>query len=257
MNRISGMRALVTGASAGIGAACAEAFARQGVHLLLSARRKRLVAALADRLAREHAVESEGAALDVSDAAAVGRYVNRLRERGLVPDILVNNAGKARGLDLFHQGSIEHWDDMVDTNIKGLLYVSRALLPLMVERDAGHVINIGSIAGRWVYPRGAVYNATKFAVWALNEGMNIDLVGTKVRVSSVDPGMTETEFSEVRFDGDGDRAASVYRGTEPLAAEDVADAVVYVANTPQSVNVINLVLMPTVQRHAMVIHREA
>ena len=257
MNRISGQRVLITGASAGIGAACARRFAAHGAHLLLSARRVDRVAELAAKLSGTYSVEAEAATLDVTDAEAVREYVAGLAKRDLVPDILLNNAGKARGLDLFHEGSLEHWDDMVDTNVKGLMYVSRAVLPLMVERDRGHVINIGSIAGRWVYPKGAVYNATKFAVWALNEGMNIDLAGTCLRVSSVDPGMTETEFSEVRFDGDSGRAATVYADTTPLTAEDIADAVAYVANTPPHVNVINLVMMPTVQRHAMVIHRDS
>ncbi|MCE2455170.1 MAG: SDR family NAD(P)-dependent oxidoreductase [Gemmatimonadetes bacterium] len=256
MPRITGKRALITGASAGIGEACARTLAAQGAHLLLSARREDRIRRLAADLTAEHGIAAEGASLDVTDSKAVRSYVADLEERGLVPDILVNNAGKARGLDLFHEGDLAHWDDMVDTNLKGLLYVSRAVLPLMVERDSGHVINIGSIAGRWVYPKGAVYNATKFAVWALNEGMNIDLVGTRVRVSSVDPGLTETEFSEVRFDGDSERAASVYGDTVPLTPEDVADAVAYVANTPPHVNVVNLVMMPTVQRHAMVIHRD-
>ena len=155
-----------------------------------------------------------------------------------------------------HEGSLDDWEDMIDTNIKGLLYVSRAVIPHMVSRNSGHVINIGSIAGRWVYPKGAVYNATKFAVWALNEGMNIDLVGTRVRVSSVDPGMTETEFSEVRFHGDKERADEVYEGTKPLTGEDIADAILYVANTPEHVDIINLVMMPTQQRHAFVLHRE-
>ena len=171
-------------------------------------------------------------------------------------DILINNAGKAVGLDLLHEGLLDDWEDMIDTNIKGFLYVSRAVIPLMVARNSGHVINIGSIAGRWVYPKGAVYNATKFAVRALNEGMNIDLVGTKVRVSSVDPGMTETEFSEVRFHGDREQANKVYEGTKPLKGEDIADAIIYVANTPEHVDIINLVMMPTQQRHAFVLHRE-
>lgn len=257
MNRISGKWALITGASSGIGKACAESFAALGVNLLLSARRRERVARVADELGRIHSIEAEADVLDVRDAEAVFNYVAQLSERRLVPDILINNAGKARGLDLLHEGSLEHWNDMLDTNVKGLLHVSRAVLPLMVERNAGHVINIGSIAGRWVYPKGAVYNATKFAVWALNEGMNMDLAGTEVRVSSVDPGLTETEFSEVRFDGDTDRAAEVYSGVDPLTAEDIADAVAYVANTPARVNVINLVMMPTAQRHAMVIHRDS
>jgi len=182
--------------------------------------------------------------------------VEELENQDLMPDILINNAGKAVGLDKLHEGSIDDWEDMIDTNVKGLLYMSRAILPHMVARNAGHVIQIGSIAGRWVYPKGAVYNATKFAVWALNEGMNMDLLGTRVRVSSVDPGLTETEFSEVRFHGDTERAKTVYKNTTPLTSADIADAVLYVANTPEHVDVINLVLMPTDQRHAMLLHRE-
>ncbi|HSM60837.1 MAG TPA: SDR family NAD(P)-dependent oxidoreductase [Longimicrobiales bacterium] len=255
MNRIAGKRVLVTGASAGIGEACARAFAAQGAHLLLTARRADRVRELAEGLAGAHGVEARAWALDVSDRKAVFHLAHRLEKDGLLPDILVNNAGKARGLDRLHEGDPDDWEDMIDTNVKGLLYVSRAILPHMVARDSGHVINIGSIAGRWVYPRGAVYNATKFAVWALNEGMNMDLLGTRIRVSSVDPGLTETEFSEVRFHGDAERAAAVYEKTTPLTADDVADAVVYVANTPEHVDVINLVLMPTDQRHAMLLHR--
>ena len=257
MNRIAGKRVLITGASAGIGEACARHFAERGSHLLLSARRADRVQELARDLAERHGIEARGDALDVTDRDAVAAYVARLEADGLLPDILVNNAGKARGLDLFHEADLDDWEEMIDTNIKGLLYMSRAILPHMVARDSGHVIQIGSIAGRWVYPKGHVYNATKFAVWALNEGMNIDLVGTRVRISSVDPGLAETEFSEVRFRGDAERAKSVYKGTTPLTGDDVADAVCYVANTPDHVDVINLVLMPTDQRHAMILHREA
>jgi serine 3-dehydrogenase len=214
------------------------------------------VRALAERLSAEHGIEARADALDVTDRDAVAAYVAGLADAGLVPDILVNNAGKAKGLSTLQEGALDHWDEMIDTNVKGLLYVTRAVLPLMIERDEGHVIHIGSIAGRWVYPKGAVYNATKYAVRALTEAMNIDLLGTKIRVSSVDPGMTETEFSEVRFDGDSDRAATVYAGTQPLTADDVADAVLYVANTPPHVDVLNLVLMPTVQRYPGYVDRD-
>lgn len=255
MNRIAGKRVLVTGASAGIGEACARAFAAQGAHLLLTARRADRVNALAKSLTRIHGVDARAFGLDVTDREAVFAFVAELEEEGILPDILLNNAGKAVGLDKLHEGQVDDWEDMIDTNVKGLLYVSRAVLPHMVARNAGHVIQIGSIAGRWVYPKGAVYNATKFAVWALNEGMNMDLLGTNVRVSSVDPGLVETEFSQVRFHGDTQRAESVYADTTPLTADDVADAVLYVANTPEHVDVINLVLMPTVQRHAMLLHR--
>lgn len=256
MNRLAGKRVLVTGASAGIGEACARAFAERGAHLLLSARRVERVNTLAASLAERHGIEAHANALDVTDRHAVNDYVDWLEAEGLLPDVLVNNAGKARGLDTFQESSVEDWEEMIDTNLKGLLYVTRAVLPHMVARDSGHVIHIGSIAGRWVYPKGSVYNATKFAVLALTEAMNLDLLGTKVRVSSVDPGLTETEFSVVRFRGDAERAKSVYAGTTPLTGEDVADAVVYVANTPPHVDVLNLVMMPTDQRFPGAIHRK-
>lgn len=240
---------LITGASAGIGAACARHFAARGSDLLLCARRLDRLRGLAEAIREEHDVSVRTDTLDVTDRDAVFAHVDALMDAGQVPDVLVNNAGKGRGLDKLHEGSTEDWDEMIDTNVKGLLYVTRAVLPHMVERDRGHVIHIGSIAGRWVYPRNAVYNSTKFAVKALTEAMNIDLLGTKIRVSSVDPGLTETEFSEVRFDGDTDRADAVYADTVPLTADDVADAVVYVANTPEHVDVLNLVLMPTAQRY--------
>ncbi|MGB1778918.1 MAG: SDR family NAD(P)-dependent oxidoreductase [Longimicrobiales bacterium] len=256
MNRLAGKRVLITGASAGIGEACARHFAAQGAHLLLSARRLERIEALASELADAHGVETHTAAVDVTDRDSVATYVDGLAADGLTPDVLVNNAGKAKGLDTLQEGDLDHWDEMIDTNVKGLLYVTRAVLPHMIERDSGHVINIGSIAGRWVYPKGAVYNATKFAVRALSEAMNIDLLGTQIRVSSVDPGLAETEFSEVRFDGDTDRAASVYSGTVPLTADDVADAVIYVANAPPHVDIFNLVMMPTVQRYPGYIERK-
>jgi len=249
MNRLAGKRVLITGASAGIGEACARHFAAQGCDLLLSARRIDRVRELAEQIASDDGVDARAHVLDVTDRDSVKRDVDELVRDDLIPDILINNAGKAKGLDKLQEGSLDHWDEMIDTNLKGLLYVTRAILPLMVARNSGHVINIGSIAGRWVYPKGAVYNATKFAVKALSEAMNIDLLGTKIRVSSVDPGLTETEFSEVRFDGDAERAESVYSDTIPLTADDVADACVYVANAPEHVDIFNLVMMPTVQRY--------
>ncbi len=256
MNRLIGKRVLVTGASSGIGESCARAFATQGANLVLAARREERVDELAKLLTRAHGIDARAYRLDVTDRSAVQTFVDELESDDLLPDILVNNAGKAVGLDKLHEGLLDDWEDMIDTNIKGLLYMSRAILPYMVARDSGHVINIGSIAGRWVYPKGAVYNATKFAVFALNEGMNMDLLGTKVRVSSVDPGLVETEFSEVRFHGDTQRAKSVYAGTTPLTPDDIADAVVYVANAPDHVDVLELVIMPTVQRHVMLLHKE-
>ena len=249
MNRLADKRVLITGASAGIGEACARHFAAQGAHVLLSARRLDRIQALASELTATHGIETHTAAVDVTDRDAISTYVEGLVGEGLVPDVLINNAGKAKGLDTVQEGNLDHWDEMIDTNVKGLLYVTRAVLPHMIAHDSGHVINIGSIAGRWVYPKGAVYNATKFAVRALSEAMNIDLLGTSIRVSSVDPGLAETEFSEVRFDGDTERAKSVYSDTIPLTADDIADAVLYVANTPPHVDIFNLVMMPTVQRY--------
>jgi len=255
MNRIAGTRALITGASSGIGAACARAFAERGAHVVLTARRGERVRALAQELGGAHGIDARSWTLDVTDRRAVFALVDSLEAEGLLPDILINNAGKGLGRDKLHEGDPGDWDETIDTNVKGLLYMSRAVLPHMVARDSGHVIHIGSIVGRWVYPKGAVYSATKYAVRALTEGMNMDLLGTKVRVSSVDPGLTETEFSRVRFRGDARRAEAVYANTTTLTAEDVADAVVYVANTPPHVNVFDLVLMPTDQRHAMLVHR--
>jgi 3-hydroxy acid dehydrogenase / malonic semialdehyde reductase len=256
MNRLIEKRVLITGASSGIGEACARAFAAQGANLVLAARRQERVDELAKSFTRAHGIDARAYRLDVTDRSAVSAFVDELESDDLLPDILVNNAGKGMGLDKLHEGDIADWEDMIDTNIKGLLYMSRAIIPYMVARNSGHVINIGSVAGRWVYPKGAVYSATKSAVHALTEGMNIDLLGTKVRVSSVDPGLVETEFSEVRFHGDTQRAKAAYAGTTPLTPDDIADAVTYVANAPEHVDILELAIMPTVQRHAMLIQRE-
>jgi len=212
--------------------------------------------ALGDELGRAGGVTVRTRALDVRDREDISRFASELESEGVQVDILVNNAGKARGLDPLHEGDPDDWDEMIDTNVKGLLYFSRAFLPGMVERNRGHVINIGSTSGRWTYPRGNVYCGTKFAVVGITEGMNLDLAGTKVRVSSVDPGLVETEFSQVRFHGDEDRAEGVYQGYTPLAPHDVADAVLYVANAPEHVDVFNLVILPTDQRHSMLVHKE-
>ena len=255
MNRITGKTAVITGASSGIGEACARTFAEQGVNLVLLARREDRLEALGEELSG-NGIHVITRVHDVRDRAAASAFARDLEDRGIVPDILLNNAGLARGLSPIHEGEIDDWEEMIDTNVKGLLYLTRAVLPLMVERDQGHVINIGSTAGRWVYPGGNVYNATKFAVYALNEAMNIDLVGTKLRVSGVDPGATDTEFSNVRFHGDDDRAKKVYEGFTPLTAQDIADVVLYVANAPPHVNVLQVVLQCTAQRSAAVLHRE-
>ena len=255
MNRIEGKTAIVTGATSGIGESCARLFAERGANLILLARREERLNALRDELSAT-GVDVELRVHDVRDRFLATALAEDLKERGIIPDILLNNAGLSRGLGTVFEGDIEDWEEMIDTNVKGLLYMTRAILPLMVEQDRGHVINIGSIAGRWVYPAGNVYNATKFAVHALNEAMSIDLVGTNVRVSSIDPGAVETEFSLVRFRGDEEKAEKIYEGYTPLTPEDVADAVCYVANAPPHVDVLQLVMMCTAQRSATVFHKE-
>lgn len=255
-SRLKDKRVLVTGASAGFGAACARAFAARGSHLELWARRRERLETLRVEIAGQYRIDVNVREIDVRDRDGVKDAVAEIYGAGRHVDVLVNNAGLASGMEPIHEGDYEDWDAMIDTNIKGLLNVSREVLPHMVARNAGHVINIGSVAGYMAYPRGNVYGATKFAVRGLSDGMNIDMYGTNVRVSSVDPGAAETEFSVVRFHGDETRASKVYDGFKPLTADDVADAVLYVAGTPEHVNVSRLVLMPTAQRNPYLIHRE-
>jgi 3-hydroxy acid dehydrogenase/malonic semialdehyde reductase len=256
MSRFDNKLVLITGASSGFGEACARGFAAGGANLILWARRLPRLRKLEAELKESGGTRVRVDELDVRDREAVMAMGRELAESGAVPDILVNNAGLAAGLDAIFEGDFDDWDRMIDTNVKGLLNVTRAILPSMVERNTGHVINIGSVAGRVTYPKGNVYNATKFAVRALNEAMNIDLVGTRIRVSTVDPGAAQTEFSDVRFHGDKERARAVYHGYEPLTAGDVADAVLYVAGTPEHVSITELVIMPTAQRNPYILHRE-
>jgi 3-hydroxy acid dehydrogenase / malonic semialdehyde reductase len=257
MGRMQRKLVLITGASSGIGAACARRFAADGADLVLWARRLSRLSDLAADLVRVHGVRVDIAAIDVRDRAAVNTAIADLESGRRIPDVLVNNAGLASGLAPFQETDPDDWDRMIDTNVKGLLNVTRAVLPLMIAAGRGHVINIGSTAGHMTYPRGNVYAATKFAVRALTEGMNLDLAGTAVRVSSVDPGFADTEFSTVRFHGDEERARSVYRGFQPLSGDDVADAVAYVAGAPAHVNVLDLVLVPVAQRNVYVVDRTA
>jgi serine 3-dehydrogenase len=256
VSRIAGKVILVTGASSGIGEACARRFAAEGARLVLWARRRDRLERLDAELPRPVAGPHLLAAVDVRDRAAVNRAAAELVAAGHVPDVLINNAGLASGLTKLQEGDPDDWDRMIDTNVKGLLNVTRAILPHMVTRRRGHIVNLGSTAGHMTYPMGNVYNATKFAVRALTEGMNLDVAGTPIRVSGVDPGFVETEFSEVRFHGDQDRAKGVYRGLTPLSANDVADAIAYVVNLPEHVNILDLVIVPTAQRNVYVVDRE-
>ncbi|MBU8870009.1 MAG: SDR family oxidoreductase [Gemmatimonadales bacterium] len=236
--------ALVTGASSGIGLACARSFAGEGLRLILAARRIKRLENLASELKDEFGTETHLLELDVRDRESVNAAVEGLPEAWRDIEILVNNAGLSRGLDKLHEGYYLDWDEMIDTNIKGLLWISRAVLQGMVERDRGHVINIGSIAGHQVYAGGNVYCATKHAVGALTQGLRLDLVGTKIRVSSVDPGLVQTEFSEVRFRGDTDKADPVYQNFPPLQAIDIAETVLFCATRPPHVNIQDVLIMP-------------
>lgn len=251
---LQGATVFVTGASSGIGRACAEGFAGAGARLLLSARRISRLQELADELSAQGA-EVTVLELDVRDRAAVDRAVSGLEPAWAEIDVLVNNAGLAAGLAALPEGDPDDWDRMIDTNVKGLLAVTRAVVPGMLARGRGHVINIGSIAGHETYPDGAVYCASKAAVDRITQGLRLDLLGSGVRVSTVDPGMVETEFSLVRFAGDAERADGVYRGVTPLRAADVADTVIWIAERPAHVQVAQVLLLPSDQASATRIAR--
>lgn len=240
---------LITGASSGIGAAAARAFSAAGYDLILTARRKEKL----EQLAKELPGPAEVFALDVSDGKAVDAFSKTADLKRVT--VLVNNAGLAKGVDKMPAASVQDWDVMIDTNIKGLLYLTRAVLPSMIAAKRGHIVNLGSVAGRWVYPGGGVYCATKFAVRALSEGLRMDLLGTKVRVTNIEPGMVETEFSKVRF-GDEHKAKQVYEGMKPLTGEDVADVLLWCVERPAHVNVQELVLFPTDQAAIGQVHRK-
>jgi serine 3-dehydrogenase len=254
MTRFDGT-VLITGASAGIGAACARAFAAAGARLILAARRGDRLESLASELGDPHGTESHLIQLDVRDSGVVAHTFGDLPDAWAAVDVLVNNAGLSRGMEPVQEGETRDWDEMIDTNIKGLLYATRAILPRMVERGHGHVINIGSTAGHEVYPGGAVYCATKHAVSAITRGLRMDLLGTDVRVTTVDPGMVETDFSLVRFHGDQERADRVYSGLQPLTPEDIADVVLYAATRPPHVNLDEIILRPTAQASSTMVER--
>ncbi|WGV23508.1 SDR family oxidoreductase [Halotia branconii] len=246
---------LITGASSGIGTACARIFAHEGAKLILAARRLERLQQLADTLAKEFNIEIHSLQLDVRDRIAVESAISTLPAAWSNIDILINNAGLSRGLDKLHEGDFQNWEEMIDTNIKGLLYLTRYVVPGMVSRGGGHVVNIGSIAGHQTYPGGNVYCGTKAAVKAISEGLKQDLLGTPVRVTSVDPGMVETEFSDVRFHGDTERANKVYQGVTPLTADDVADVIFFCVTRSPHVNINEVILMPVDQASATLVNR--
>jgi NADP-dependent 3-hydroxy acid dehydrogenase YdfG len=257
MNRIQGKTVLITGASSGIGQACAFLFAGQGARLILAARRTERLEQVQQQIVQEYP-DSQILlrTVDIREYQAVYQMVQGLPTEWQDIDILINNAGLSRGLEKIHQGVLENWQEMIDTNIKGLLYATRCIAPGMVQRGTGMIINIASIAGREVYPAGNVYCATKSAVKAISQGSMIDLNGTGVRVVNIDPGLVETEFSIVRFRGDEQRAAGVYKGYTPLNAMDVAEAALFCANRPPHVNIADILIMPTDQASTTIVNKK-
>ncbi len=245
---------LITGASSGIGQACARLFAKQGAKLILCARRQERIENLAKELKELNNTQSLPLILDVQDKLEVTNLFDALPHAWQAIDILINNAGLALSSDPIQEGSLENWDKMIDTNIKGLLYVTRAVLPGMLKREYGHIINIGSIAGQECYPNGNVYCATKFAVKALSKSMRLDLIGSQIRVTEIAPGAVETEFSEVRWN-DKEKAKAFYEDFNPLFAEDIADAAYYCLTRPAHVDIAEMIIMPTAQAAASQIDR--
>lgn len=246
----------ISGASSGIGMACARSFAREGANLILAARRKERLEKLASELKEEFNTESRILSFDIQNYQEIKEAFNSLPEDWKNVDILINNAGLAKGMQKLQDGNPDDWDVMINTNIKGLLYLTREVLPFMVKRESGHIINLGSTAGHDVYPSGNVYCATKFAVNAITQSLRIDVLDKSIKVSSVDPGMVETEFSVVRFSGDIERAKNVYKGVDPLTPHDVADAILYCATRPQHVNINEIILTPVAQAQSNFVVRK-
>jgi serine 3-dehydrogenase len=248
---------LITGATSGIGASCARMFAQAGSQLILLGRRQERLERMAEELSKEFSISTYLLQLDVRDRAAVESVLSSLPESWANIDVLINNAGLSRGMEKLQEGNVDNWDEMIDTNVKGLLYVTRQIVPTMVKQGYGHVVNIGSLAGHQTYPGGNVYCGSKAAVKAISEGLKQDLLGTPVRVTLIDPGMVETEFSVVRFRGDAERAKGVYNGMTPLTPDDIAEVILFCVTRPDHVNISDVVLMPTDQSSATMVYRKA
>ncbi len=247
--------ALITGATSGIGKATAELFAKQRFNMILCGRRQDRLDQLRKELGRD--VDIHTLSFDVRDRNAVFGAIQSLPESFSQIDILINNAGNAHGLDPIDKGNLDDWDAMLDINVKGLLYMSKAILPQMVKRKSGHIINIGSIAGKEVYPGGNVYCASKHAVDAINQGMRLDLNAHGIRVGAVNPGLVQTEFSDVRFKGDAERAAKVYQGYQPLKPEDIADIILFMVTRPDHINIADLTVFPTAQASGTIVNKNS
>ncbi len=255
MEKLQGKTVLITGASSGIGEACAYAFAEEGVNIIITARRLERLKNLEKDLKEKYNVKVLTHQIDVRNKDKVFEFINNLPEEWKQIDILINNAGLGRGLEKFYDDNHDSWDEMIDTNVKGLLYVTKAVIPQMVERKSGHVINIGSIAGHEAYSKGAIYCATKHAVNAITKSLRMDVLDKNIRVSTIDPGMVETEFSNVRFYGDTERAKNVYKGITPLTGKDIAEAVIFVATRPGYANINEMIIMPSVQANTFMTYR--
>ncbi|MDA9312053.1 SDR family NAD(P)-dependent oxidoreductase [Vicingaceae bacterium] len=247
---------LITGATAGIGKAAAVLYAKNGWSLILTGRRVELLEKLKENLVRDFSVDVLTLNFDVRDNETVKSAFNSLSGHWRKIDVLLNNAGLAKGFSDIQDGNVADWEVMIDTNIKGLLYVSKAVMPLMIERKSGHIVNIGSIAGKEVYAKGNVYCSTKHAVEGITKALRLDLLPHKIKVSAVCPGAVYTEFSTVRFDGDKERADNVYNGYQPLLANDIAEAIFFVTSRPFHVNINDLLIMPTAQANTSNLLRE-
>jgi NADP-dependent 3-hydroxy acid dehydrogenase YdfG len=256
MESLKGKTVFITGVTSGIGKSCVYAMAKEGARLIIGARRKNLVDEISSEIRNKFNADVFALQLDVSKKKEVDKAVQSLPDEWKKIDILINNAGLGRGLNKLFEDNPDGWEEMIDTNVKGLLYVTNAIIHQMVERKEGHIINIGSIAGLEAYPRGAVYCASKHAVTAITKSLRMDVMDKNIRVSSVDPGLVETGFSKVRFYGDEEKAKAVYLGLTPLSPDDIADAVVYVATRPKHVNIAQMIVFPTAQASSVHVHRE-
>jgi 3-hydroxy acid dehydrogenase / malonic semialdehyde reductase len=248
--------ALITGATSGIGKACAEILAKNGFNIILTGRREDRLKNIQKHLTNDYSIKCIYLVFDVRNRTDVENQINDLDAEWRQINILINNAGLAMGLSSFESGELDHWDTMIDTNLKGLLYMTRAIVPLMIENNNGHIVNVGSIAGKEIYANGNVYCATKHAVDAISRSMRLDLCKFPIKVSAIHPGAVETEFSIVRFEGDEERAKKVYEGFENLIAEDVAEGVWFMLNRPEHVNINEMTIMPTAQPMAGMIVRK-
>jgi 3-hydroxy acid dehydrogenase / malonic semialdehyde reductase len=256
MESLKGKNVFITGASSGIGKSCAYAFSKEGTNLVINARRKKLIDEIAEDIRNKFGVKVYSYKLDVTKRDDVINSIKSLPSEFKNIDILINNAGLARGFNKFYEDNPDGWEEMIDTNVKGLLYVTHAVLPIMIERKSGHIINIGSIAGREAYPKGVVYCASKHAVDAITRSLRMDIIDKNILVSTIDAGLVETNFSKIRFSGDEEKAKNVYKGLTPLSGDDIADAVLYCATRPPHVNIAEITLLAARQASATVAYRE-